>query len=38
MTLINGADNSEIVVDLKINNCLKPMYAITCHKAHGDDN
>ena len=35
MPLINGADNSEIVVDLKYNICSKPMYAITCHKAQG---
>ena len=33
MTLINDADNSEIVVDSKFTNCFK--YAITCHKAQG---
>ena len=35
MTLINDTDNSEIIVDLKLTNCVKPMYAITCHKAQG---
>ena len=35
MTLIHDTDNSEIVVDLKFTNCFKPMYAITCHTAHG---
>ena len=35
MTLINDTDNSEIVVDLKLTNCFKPMYAITVHKAQG---
>ena len=38
MTLINGTDNSEIVVDLKFTNCSKPVYAITCHKAQGMTN
>ena len=35
MTLINDTDNSEIIVDLKLTNCFKPMYAIPCHKAQG---
>ena len=35
MTLINGTDGSEIVVDWKLINCVKPRYAITCHKAQG---
>ena len=38
MTLINGTDNSEVVVVVLpqiITNCFKPMYAITCHKAQG---
>ena len=35
MTSINDTDDSEIVVDLKFTNCVKPMYAITCHKAQG---
>ena len=35
MTLLNDTDNSEIIVDLKLTNCFKPMYAITVHKAHG---
>ena len=35
MTLIHDTDTSEIVVDLKINNCFKPMYAITCHNSQG---
>ena len=34
LTLIHDTDNSEIVVDLKLN-CFKPMYAITVHKAQG---
>ena len=34
MTLISGTDNSEIIVDLKLN-CFKPMYAIIVHKAQG---
>ena len=34
MTL-NDTDDSEIVVDLKLTHCFKPMYAITCHKAQG---
>ena len=35
MTLINDADNSEIIVDLKFTSCFKPMDAITCHRAQG---
>ena len=35
MTIINGTDNTEIIVDLKLTNCFKPMYAITVHKAQG---
>ena len=34
MVLINDTGNSKTVVDLKLN-CLKPMYAITVHKAQG---
>ena len=32
MTLINDAENSVIVVDLKPTHCFKPMYAITAHQ------
>ena len=35
MTLINNADSSVIVVDLKPTRCFKPMYAITVHKCQG---
>ena len=35
MTLINDADNSVVVVDLKLTHCFKPMYAITVHKCQG---
>ena len=35
MTSINDADNSVIVVDLKLTHCFKPMYAIAVHTCQG---
>ena len=35
MTLMNDANNSALVVDLKITHCFVPMYAITVHKCQG---
>ena len=35
MTLINDADNSVMVVDLKLTHCFKPVYAVTVHKCQG---
>ena len=38
MCLLNEFDSSEINIEFKFTNHFKPMYAMTVHKAHGDDN
>ena len=35
MILVSDIDNSEVVVDLKLTNCFKPLYATACHKHKG---